>query len=288
MPKRAPHADAWRVVRTVGAGAQGTCVLVQRESDGLLAIRKQVKIYIALDTKRMPLEAVILQDVLPSSKRVIKLLDFSFESSHRHEDGLIEWFEYCRGGDLQAAMERVASRSGSFSEDFIWHCFIQIAEALDVVHNAGSQRVVHRDIKPDNIFLEQKYHDEAPWPNLKLGDFGLATLGKHTTGMFVPCWQGPELPHLSAAGDIWALGAVIHWLAHGTPPIAPRPARFRGSQEEWEMEPMARKPIPLNGLYSSKLNDYMMLCLEWHPNDRISTQELVGHLRRDRPRPRRR
>ena len=282
MPKRAPHADAWRVVQTVGAGVQGTAVLVRRESDGLLAIRKNVKIYLPLNG--MPAETIILQDVLPSSKRILNLLDFSFEPSHRFEDRLIEWFECCRGGDLQHAVERF----GSLSEDFIWHCFIQIAEGLDVVHNAGSQRVVHRDIKPDNIFLEQKYHHEIPWPNLKLGDFGAATLKEHTNDWLEWRWQAPELPHLSAAGDIWGLGAVIHWLAHGTPPIAPRPARFLGSQKAWEKEPVARKPMPLNGLYSSELNDYMMLCLEWRPNDRISSQELMGLLRRDRPRSRRR
>ena len=286
MPRGVPHAIRWRVVRNIGAGGQGTCVLVQREGDGLQAIYKQTEIYEVLNG--IPVEAIILQDVLPSSRRIIKLIDFNLEPTCRHRDNLLEWFEYCRGGDLHNAMERVAWRFGSLSEDFIWHCFLQLAEALDVVHNAGSQRVVHRDIKPDNIFLEEKYHHEAPWPNLKLGDFGLATLKKHTTEIFVPDWQGPELPHLSAAGDIWALGAVIHWLAHRTPPIAPRPARFRGSQQDWEMEPMARRPMPLSGLYSRELNDYMMSCLERHPNDRISSQELVGRLRRDRPRPRRR
>ena len=277
MPERV---DEWRPVRTVGKGAQGKSVLVQRRSDGVLAIRKQVHNYNMING--LPLEAVILQEILPRSRRVIKLMTFSFEPSHRPRDDLIEWFEYCRGGDLQHAMER----SGSLSEDFIWHCFIQVAEALDVVHNAGSQRVVHRDVKPDNIFLDEKYLHEAPWPDLKLGDFGAAVLKEHTTDMCIPCWQGPELPHHSAAGDIWGLGAVIHWLGHGQPPIAPRPARFRGSQREWEEQPGARKPMPLPTLYSSNLNEYMMLCLKWNPDDRISSQDLVDCLKVDRPRPR--
>lgn len=271
----------WRVLRAIGAGGQGECVLVQRESDGLVAVRKQTEVYEVL--QGFPLEAIILEKVLPRSPRITKLISFKLKPACRHRDNLIEWFEYCRGGDLHNAMEQLRGR---VTEDFVWHCFIQLAEALDVIHNAGSERVVHRDIKPDNIFLEEEYHHEAPWPNVKLGDFGLATLDTHTSAMIVPCWQGPELPQLSAAGDVWALGAVIHWLAHGKPPIARRPARFRGSTEEWEMEPVARKPIPLDGLYSSKLNGYMMLCLTKNPNERISSQELVGLLRRDRPRPR--
>lgn len=274
MPVRGNHLEKWRVLRTIGEGAQGRCKLVERKSDGELAVRKQVDWYTKINSS--PLEAIILNDVLPPSRRVVKLITFWFTPSPRNDDYLIELFEYCRGGDLEHAV----TQYGRLSEDFIWHCFIQIAEALDVVHNAGSQLVVHRDVKPDNIFLEQKYRHAAPWPNLKLGDFGAATLKPHTEAMLMRCWQGPELPHHSTAGDIWGLGAIIHWMGHRRPPITPRPARF--SQKEWESQPAARRPTLLPKSYSLELNDCMMECLRWDPRDRISSHELVKRLKRDR------
>lgn len=262
MPVRGYYLDQWRVVRKIGEGDQGKSTEVMNSND-------------------RPLEATILQDVLPSSRRIIKLHTFSFEPAGQADDYLIEWFEYCRGGDLQHAV----THSRRLPEDFIWHCFIQIAEALDVLHNAGSETVVHRDVKPDNIFLEKKYSHEAPWPNIKLGDFGMAVLKERTSGILMPCWQGPEIPLLCPAGDIWGLGAVVHWLGRGYPPVGPRPPDFRGSQLEWEVRPEARKPMDLPDSYSDDLSDYMMACLELDPHDRISSGRLAEHLKRDRPRP---
>lgn len=265
MPRREYRIEEWRRIRTIGTGVQGEAVLMQRLSDGILAVRKQGENYVLSDSG-LPVQAVILQGILPSSRRIIKLMSFSFKTSRRRRD-LIEWYEYCRGGDLQHAVERF----GRLSEDFIWHCFTQIAEALDVVHNCGSQRVIHQDVKPDNIFLEQKYLHEAPWPSLKLGDFGASSLRARTNELCMPRWNGPELPHQSAASDMWALGAIIHWLVHRRPPIAPRPANYRGSQADWEKEPRARKPsktfflnflVPFRSIYSQIVVHYSDWCLQ--------------------------
>ena len=273
------YSGKWRPLRTIGEGGQGKSTLVERISDHVVAVQKRVDRYECIDG--IPLEMFILHTVLPRSRRIVESIGFSVvKSTQRHGVDLIEWFQYCRGGDL----ENGVPSCGRLPEDFIWHCFIQIAEALDVMHNAGSKRVIHRDVKPNNVFLEHKYNHKAPWPNLKLGDFGVAVLEENTMGFHVPCWQGPELPLHSSAGDIWGLGAIIHWMAHGKPPIAPRPADFRGSQKEWEDIPCARKPMPLPKSYSDGLDAYMMRCLEWDPNDRISSQTLVQCLKTDRPR----
>ena len=281
MPVGVHYLEVWRSVRTLANGAQGNSTLMERKSNGELAVRKRIRRYDLINGR--PLEATILQNILPSNRRIIKLTSFSFEPVRHDSDVLIEWFEYCRGGDLLHALAPFRR----ISEDFIWHCFVQLAEALDVVHNAGSRKVVHRDVKPGNIFLDQKYRHEAPWPDLKLGDFGEAGFNPREAGFMALRWQGPELPLLSAAGDIWGLGAIVHWLAHGQPPIAPRPRSFGGSLREWEARPSARQPMPLPLSYSGALNRHMMRCLKRNPDERISSRELVRCLRRDRPRPRR-
>lgn len=278
MPPRRSSASEWCHVRNIGDGAQGSAALVQNIRTGELAVRKKMTAYELLPDDT-PLEALILQEILPSSRHIVGMFAWGFEPDRHDNINVVQWFEYCRGGDLQHAMDGVTI----VPEDFIWHCFIQLAHALHVIHNCGSQRVVHRDIKPDNIFLDKKYRDEAPWPNLKVGDFGTAVLERHTEGIHVPCWHGPEIPHLSSAGDIWSLGAIIHWLGHGRPPMRRRPATFGGSQEMWENQPEARRPKALPRCYSSMLNGYMLECLEWDPRNRITSDELVECLTRDRP-----
>ena len=282
MPARGYSQAEWRVIRRIGEGAQGRASLVEHRRTGRFAVRKKADDYDLLD-RDIPSEPFILQEVLPSSSNIVRMIHYETGGNSTRSEDLILWYEYCPGGDLQHAVEEL----GRLPEDFIWHCFIQIAHALDTIHNCGSRPVVHRDIKPDNIFLETTYRHHAPWPNLKVGDFGSAVLKENTAGIHVPCWQGPEIPHLSSAGDIWGLGAIIHWLCHGQPPMMPRPRDFPGSVKDWETLPEARKPVPLPRLYSSKLNDYMLDCLEWDPRDRISSRMLVDALERDRPRPRR-
>ena len=278
MPSREFSRAEWRFIREIGEGGQGSAALVEHRRTGQLAVRKKAHTYDILTGYNMPLEPTILQQVLPPSRNIIGMIHHEFAG----DEDLILWFEYCSGGDLEHAVGDL----GALPEDFIWHCFIQIAHALDVLHNRGSELVCHRDIKPNNIFLDTRYRHHAPWPNLKVGDFGLAVMEERSEGYHAICWQGPEIPLHTPAGDIWGVGAIIHWLVHRRAPTIPLPRDFPGSLNAWEALPEARMPMPLPRSYSRKLNDYMLDCLEWDPRDRISSRMLVEGLERDRPRPR--
>ena len=276
----------WEKIRSIGQGAQGTAALVRHTATGQLAVRKTMESYSVLRNSNKPLEVYILESILPSSRHITQLLDHTFMVKPHGDLELVQYFEYCRGGDLDHAIRSLGTQ---LPEDFVWHCFIQIAEALDVVHNRGSQMVVHGDIKPDNIFLDRPLRPGSTCPNLKLGDFGTAVIGEQGNGIHVPEWQGPELPALTRAGDIWSLGAIVHWMCHGgVQVIRPPPARFQGTLDEWTLRPEARKPKPLPSQYSNRLNSYMMACLQWDPRDRISTRRLMDGLKGDRPRQRHR
>lgn len=271
MSARTPDLSEWHTIRQIGSGGQGSVTLVQHESTGEYAVRKRSRAYTMLD--KSSLEQVILMEVLPSSRRINRMIWCSL-GYERGYWSMFQLFEYCPGGDLWHATPGL----GWLSEDFIWHCFSQLAQALDVIHNRGRQTVVHRDIKPDNIFLDKKLEHQAPWPNLKLGDFGYATLQEHTDEVHVAAYHGPEIPHHSPANDVWALGAVIHWLGHARPPTTPHPKGFRGTQLDWELRPEARSPQRLSRRYSSELNKYMMECLEWDPRARPTSRQLKERL----------
>ena len=222
-----------------------------------------------------PLEVRLMENVLPSHRSILRFHYWCFINTTAGE-GLEVYYEYCAGKTLESFIPE--GQPGSQSEGFIWHVFIQLAEALDAMHHRGTQHVVHRDVKPSNVFLKTAYRPGHAFPTVKLGDYGLATTKAHSTGCGTWEWIGPEIA-LSSRGDVWALGAIIHALCHGVGPVDM-------SRRGWKRNPDARRPRSLPARYSDCLNDNMMFCLRRNPRDRVSSDELVRSLHRDRPRAR--
>ena len=71
--------------------------------------------------------------------------------------------EYCEGQTLR---ETIAKKN--LDENSKWDLISQLIDAINYVHE---NKLIHRDIKPSNIFFDKNN-------NVKLGDFGLATLSK--------------------------------------------------------------------------------------------------------------
>jgi serine/threonine protein kinase len=82
---------------------------------------------------------------------------------------LIIQMEFCEGQSLREAIDKNLLKD----EKVKWKVIIQIIDALNYIHR---KRLIHRDIKPANIFLDKKF-------NVKLGDFGLATVSKPKTAL---------------------------------------------------------------------------------------------------------
>jgi polo-like kinase 1 len=86
-----------------------------------------------------------------------------------------------------------------------------------------SHRIIHRDLKLGNLFLNDKME-------LKVGDFGLATKldydgERKKTVCGTPNYIAPEV--INATGhsyevDIWAIGIIIYTLLVGKPPFETR------------------------------------------------------------------
>ncbi|XP_005078086.1 sperm motility kinase X-like [Mesocricetus auratus] len=112
--------------------------------------------------------------------------------------------EHAAGGDLVSHIERV----GSLQEEQAQHIFAQLVCA---VHYCHENDIAHRDIKLDNMLLDDK-------GNIKLCDFGLATRvtpGQGTKGFCGTLeYCAPELfsdeEYDAMAADIWSMGVVLY------------------------------------------------------------------------------
>ena len=275
----------FKFVKGIGEGGQGRCDLFKRKGDGKLFVYKVMKCEVRLEDGK-PREVKILKDILGNHPRLCKLYFHTWTPSRT-----AFFFEYCSAGDLSDLIRVYHKRhSLEIPESFIWHVYLQLAEALAFIHTnydrTGSKRpkfqpIIHRDIKPQNIFI-RKPASSHEYPQMVLADFGLATTDKETDslcGSFL--WQGPEIPIHSREGDCWAVGACIHAMATGGPPISATPPGR--SEERWASKPQARKVsnIRTRG-YSKHLDDALYKVLRTQRSDRLIGRDLVKSIERAR------
>lgn len=171
---------------------------------------------------------------------IVKLVDFS-ESRQYYYIVL----ELCPGGELFHQIVRLTY----FSEDLSRHVILQVAQALEYLHE--DKGVVHRDIKPENLLFypvpfiptrspkprgpeDEEKADEGEFipgvgaggiGQIKIADFGLSKVVWDTQTM-TPCgtvgYTAPEIvkdERYSKSVDMWALGCVLYTLLCGFPPF---------------------------------------------------------------------
>ena len=123
--------------------------------------------------------------------------------------------EFLEGKDLNVTIRK----NGPLPLNETLTCFTQVLDAFDYAHRKG---IVHRDVKPSNIFIE-------PGNIVKILDFGIAKLigqGEDMTmtgtQMGTPVYMSPEQVNtdktLDHRSDIYSLGVTLYYMLKGEPP----------------------------------------------------------------------
>jgi serine/threonine-protein kinase len=158
---------------------------------------------------------------------------------------------------------------------------VQVCEALEAAHEKG---VVHRDLKPDNIFVVKRGGEDF----VKVLDFGVAKLrdtegGLHSThtGMVIgtPMYMAPEQAlgrEVDARTDVWAAGVVLYEMLSGSVPFsAPSFIELAVKIRESEPKPLPAR-TPRRERIPADLGAVVMKCLEKKPADRFRSMAALA------------
>ena len=173
--------------------------------------------------------------------------------------------KFVEGGQLDEVVRRTLMSIRQAAE--------LIAKIARTVHYAHEHGILHRDIKPGNVLLDQKGEPH-------LTDFGLArlvetesTVTRTMEVLGTPSYMAPEQAvgnnaRVSRATDVYGLGAVFYQLLTGHPPFAGG-TTFETVQLVLDTEP--RQPRLWNPKIDRDLATICLKCLEKDPQRRYSS-----------------
>ena len=204
--------NRYTLVRLIGRGGFSEVWLAQ---DKITELSIALKIYApgqGMDNDGLNIFSQELKSVFHLSHA--NLLKPNHMGTWQNQPYLI--MEYCSRGSI-------TKQVGKMSEQEVWKVLHDVASGLAYLH---SKEIVHQDIKPDNILLD----DEG---NYRITDFGISTKARTTLRKSVGAaaavsggtmaYMGPERfsaqPAPTKASDIWALGATLFELLTGDVPF---------------------------------------------------------------------
>lgn len=163
----------YRRLYELGEGGMGAVDLALDEQTGRLVVVKRIlpqclkdKIINArFDREIKALVETGKGDVLYRSF-IVRVLD----AVATPDGGKALVMEYIKDPDLLDQLKRERIPSNQFSASVA----LQVCLALAAAHEQG---VIHRDIKPDNVFVRRGAHPELGDVRVRVGDFGIAQLG---------------------------------------------------------------------------------------------------------------
>lgn len=292
----------YHVLEEIGRGSFGSVRKVLHVPTKSIMVRKEIKYGHMNGKERQQLisECTILSHL--KHENIVEFCSWDFEEQ---QEVLYLYMEYCSSGDLSQMIKHYKQEHKYIPEKMIWGILAQILTALYKCHYGdellplttvydrmkspvkGKNIVIHRDLKPGNIFLSRddstsavdRTENNVDYSQVvvKLGDFGLAkSLGNSiqfaTTYVGTPYYMSPEVlmdqPY-SPLSDIWSLGCVVFEMCSLHPPFQAK--NYLELQNKIKLGKFERVPE----YYSNGLNAIVHSMVDVNLKTRPSTFELL-------------
>lgn len=254
------NSTSYTKIKELGEGSFGEVFLVENMKTNQLVVSKEMRLH-GLDEPtviQLYTEVKVLETI--KHPNIIEM----YETYRTKSNKLVLILEYASKGDLA---HYIKNCDGQFiDENIIRLWIIQLCLALKHSHD---HKVVHRDIKTSNVFLDAQN-------NIKLGDFGLAKnltcSRQNSQGMAgTPLYLSPEAitkGSCSFKGDVWSLGVVLFELCALSNP-------FMATNYGNLIHKICNAHIPaLPNIYSPELQEFIMKLLERDDKKRPTIGEL--------------
>jgi len=257
--------EDFELLQVVGKGSFGKVFQVRKKDTGQIYAMKVLKKEVLLKRKQVvhtQTERRILEGI---THPFLVSLRFAFQT----EDKLYMILDYFTGGELFFHLKS----SGRFSEELARFYTAELTLALECLHK---NTIVYRDIKPENVLLDEEGH-------IRLTDFGLSKesiTGDTLTHTFcgTPEYLAPEVIHgagYNKAVDWWSLGTLLYEMITGLPP-------FFNTNVHVMYEKIMRAPLTFPAYVSPEAQSLLTGLLQRNPAQRIGggsrdAEELKEH-----------
>ena len=264
-PKQKPQKNSYKIIKKIGEGSFGIVYLAQYLKTSTLCVVKKIdfKGLSKEEIKESFNEVNLLKKL--DHPNIIKFIEVKPTKKY------IEIItEYAEKGDLYNQLNIQKEKNIYFPEKIIIDWLIQTCQALKYIH---SKHIIHRDIKPHNIFLTKK-------GSIKLGDFGVSktlnnTLEKAKTFVGTAYYLPPEVINgkkYSYMADMWSLGVTFYQLMTFKTPFNGNmlPALLKKISSYEKFEKISEK------YYSKDLIDIIYKMMDYKPSKRPTSNDILN------------
>ncbi|MBI4895662.1 MAG: serine/threonine protein kinase [Candidatus Aenigmarchaeota archaeon] len=197
----------------------------------------------------------------PNIVTIYDLVDF--------DNSIFLVMEYVPGQNLRQCVEQQFERTGvGLGEYYTREFGLKLSSALEYLHNQ-KPAIVHRDVKPDNIFRKEVYGEG--WDVL-LGDFGIASLATdpyQRESIGTPHFVAPEqwTGEACTKSDVYSLSATLYYVLSGVEPAEDTDKFLMQLKDCWTAGGMTRG-----------MCDVLTRSAQPSTSDRYSASEMFYHL----------
>ena len=278
----------YKLFKLLGKGSFGEVYLTQKGNNPQILATK------SLDKKQTDRPSVkkyfdneisIMKEL--NHPNIVKFYDMLQSLSHYYVI-----MEYCNGGSLSSCLRKYKQLyNNPFTQQIVQFLMKQILDGLIYIH---SRKIIHRDIKLDNILVT--FSNDIDKKNLnmlasqvKIIDFGLATrLGPENltfTALGSPINMDPiilkkynkaggyeKLQGYNEKADIWSLGTICYEMLTGEAIF-----KVKNIKELMNKVEKGNYAIPINNNFSKEAVSFLNSMLQYDADDRLSANELAQH-----------